>query len=807
LNNYISDSPFVCSHMYHLHENSSNCHNDCRFLTILKGKIVITLHNQKYLFEKNNSIYIPCDCPYELEVLASSILLYVCFHPLFLLDTLGFDYKYITYNSADEHVDTAHSFHQQLAALAAISLQNSQQNELLIHARAYALLDSIFKSCLIVHDEKASTNNKQRAKLRQLYDYVSKNYKHTLSLSETAAFLNYTPQYLSNFIKKNLYVTFADYVNQLRLEAALIFLKYTHESITRIAGLCGFSNLGTFKKTFMECYKMKAEDYTASFSKPDASGNLIEITDLSLALNYIYNYMNYTENISSYSNSTKQQNVTVNAEHISELDSNWNVLINIGKASDFERPAFRQHLARMQKEITFQYGRFSECLSLSVIHHSKDGVTYDFSKIFDVTDFLLRIHLKPFIDIDNKPFDIYQVSPDTWDNYRSFMDAENYDRFLLEILPPFLNACVARYGFDELCTWKFELWRRYNPDQTSLEPVSYYIARFQQIAAIFKQVDANLCLGGPGFNTFQDMVNFTQILSGFQEKPYIPDFISAYYFPISPADRTSAPHSVGYHLTSSPNAMGAKIHEMNELIKQYHFHHSPFYITEYTSYMLSNNYINDSAYPATFILSQAIENYRTVNGLGYWLASDLSLDRKFSASPFFGGNGLFSKDGICKPSYYAFYLLKSLGHLLVSKGEHYIVTSTEKGHIQVLVYYHSNIIEQHILSDPQGENLLYYPNSAFEEQLPLEFQLTLNKLLPGHYNMKEISLDLNHGNVLNIWRQFDFIDNIRSADIAYMRQLSHPSIHNHIEEIEDNFVLHTILNPNEAKLFELELYY
>lgn len=793
--------------MFHIQENSSNFHNDCRFLTILKGKIILTIHERKYLLEKDNIFYIPCDCTYELEAITPSILLYICFHPLFLLDSIGFDYKYISYNSADEHADTVHIFHQQIAALATISLQNSKQNVFLIHSRAYALLDTISKSCLVKPDDTVLVGVKQRAKLQQLYTYVSENYKHPISLLDAATFLGYTPQYLAQFIKKNLQITFADYVHQIRLEAALLFLKYTSESFTRIAGLCGFSNFWTFEKTFLAYYKMKVEDYTVSVSNADISDTLIEITDLSLSLNYIYNYMNYSENISLFSNSTKTEKLSVNVSRITELDFSWNVLINLGKASDFESPSFRQHLVHMQSDISFQYGRFLECLTLSMIHPSEDGVTYNFSKIFEVTDFLLSIHLTPFIDIDNKPFDIYQTDPNAWMDYRSFTDADRYDTFLMEILPPFLNACVARYGFDELCTWKFELWRRYNPEQSSLEPVNTFISRFQQVAAIFKEVDPNLCLGGPGFNSYQDIQHLAQLLTGFQGKAYSPDFISAYYFPFVYTDSVPIQKDVHYRMSSSSNDMADKIREISLLLKATNFDQIPFYITEYTSYLLSNNYINDSAYPATYILSQSIENYGNVNGLGYWIASDLSFDHRNSSSPFFGGNGLFSKDGICKPSYYAFSLLNSLGRFLIAKGENYIVTAREEGRIQTLVYYHSNIVEQQILSDSQGENLLYYPNSAFEAQTPLEFQLTLKQLRSGRYNIKESSLDLNHGNVISIWRQFDFMENIRPTDISYMRQLSRPSIQNRLEDVEGTLVLHTTLNPNEAKLFELELYY
>ncbi len=243
--------------------------------------------------------------------------------------------------------------------------------------------------------------------------------------------------------------------------------------------------------------------------------------------------------------------------------------------------------------------------------------------------------------------------------------------------------------------------------------------------------------------------------------------------------------------------------EEGAMMEEINMGHLPFYITEYSTHISLENYINDSTYAAAYIFHQGIQNQANADALGYWLASDFPLEYGNPNSPLFGGNGLVTKHGIQKPAYYAHDFLNRLGERILYQGEHSIVTHDRNGSLQILVY-HYGILKQSFADAPMNQELLQYPYSAFEDAKPLEFRLTFSELPKGTYRFKEFSIDLDHGNVLRIWGQLNYSTNVNEDEVQYMASQSVPSMRIHMEELKGAYTLHTVLNHNEARLILIE---
>lgn len=807
--NFTSTIPSIESKMYLFSNNDATeqlfSHHTCRFLTVLNSSLVIDDGKREFTLQKNDILYIPSEHSYKMTAKESAILLYICFHPFFLLDTIGFSFLHIKYNSIDTPLESSKEFGLLMASFAVAYSNLSDNYKLPIYAKAFDMLHYI--SLHFIDNKHNSTPvTKQDYKLWKLKEYVQENYKKSITLTDASNALSFTPQYLANFIKKNIGITFNELLNDYRLKASIILLKYTDESISKIAVLCGFSNTSSYTKAFTTKFQKEPMDYKEAHSiqlhKHQTQG-FTKINHPSSIRNYILNFMNYADETNMHQSHAIQTTKQVNMSHKKRFSSYWKMLINLGCAVDFEKPAFRKHLMMLQNDLGFQYGRISGCLLLTRSYQLEQDCTYDFSRIFEIIDFLRSIQLRPFLDIDNKPFRIYKEDETKIPDYDSFLNTAKYDSFLNKILPLFIKACINRYGFDEFSKWKFEVWRRYNPTMTSLEDPSTFYNRFIMIANIFKDMKCEFCLGGPGFNTFLETDYFDRLLAEFKAHNYQPDFFSAYYFPYSPLTPNQHLSASGYHVDYSPNAMLSKVKELKDVLDKRGFRDIPFYITEYTPYIISGNYVNDSTYPATYIFRQVIDNYGKADALGYWLASDISLDNNLSSSPFFGGNGILSRNGIKKPSYYAFELLNKLGTFLVSKGENYIITATDEYRFQVLMYY-NNDIHNEMAKDPMNQTLLLYPYYGFTQTNPLEIQLYLTNMHPGEYSIKETTLDLTHGNVLSIWGQLNHMKDVRPSDVEYMKHQSTPYVHQYLEKVSNTYLLHASLGSNEAKLFTFE---
>jgi xylan 1,4-beta-xylosidase len=812
LYNFISYIPMIDSKMYLFSDLSLKqpliSHHTCRFLTILNSSLVIDDGTKQFTLKKNDTLYIPNEQSYKMLTNGSTIILYICFHPYFLLDTIGFEYRNIQYNSIDTPLESSNDFNLLIASLATAISNTFHNNTFPVYSKAFEILNYVSRNFIPSPIQVSPIEKKLDIKLDTLREYISSNYTKSITLTDAADALDYTPPYLSNFIKKNLNITFNDLLNDYRLEASLLLLKYTNANTYKIAALCGFPNITSYIKTFKTKFNVKPDDFLLSFPltiESDLNSDFTEITQSSTIRNYILNFMNYALNTNTLNDSTILERKQINTRHRKEFYPYWKTLINVGCANDFEKPAFKKHLSMIQNDLNFKYGRLSGCLQLTRSYKLENKYTYDFSIIFEIIDFFKSIHLIPFLDIDNKPFRIYKEDENTSKDYKTFLNADKYDDFLLTILPYFIKGCINRYGFDDFSKWKFEVWRRYNPTMTSLEEPADYFKRFTIISDIFKSINCEFSLGGPGFNSFLEIDYFEQLISVFENTDYKPDFISAYYFPYSPLTPNDHTHANGYNVEYSPNKMLLKINQLKEVLNKNGFSDTPFYITEYTPYIITGNYVNDSTYPATYIFRQVIDNYGKTDALGYWLASDLSLDYSLPPSPLFGGNGIVSRNGIKKSSYYAFDFLNKLGYFLIARGEHYIITASDEYKIQVLIYY-NNEINNYFSDDPMNSKLLHYPYYGFVDAKPLKFQLYLTNMLSGKYSINVSTLDLTHGNVLNIWGHLNHMKEIPPADIEYMKQKSIPSVHQHIEDINDTFLLHTTLGSNEAKLYTIEVY-
>ncbi|MCI9149270.1 MAG: helix-turn-helix domain-containing protein [Lachnospiraceae bacterium] len=805
----ITDIPMIHYEMYYFSGQQTLIHETTRFLCLLSGRLSVLLPDCRYPMAGGDLLYLPEETEYRLNASDAALILYVEFHPYFMQNALGRSRHRIQPFYCDTQPEQRTALSTRIASLISRCLIQDPENTCSVYAEAYELLDYLCRHCMTPPPQLQGQGfDKTAAKLRQLEEYLSGHYTEALSLNDAARALGYTPQYLSSFVKKHLQLTFQDYLNQFRLDTARVLLRYSAEPLNKIAMLSGFPNQGSFLHSFEKEAKRTAEDFRLEMQAAKelyGSPFGILITNASLVLDYIFNYMNYTPAPNAlYKAALREQEEILLVPDL-PVKPIWRFLINLGSAGDYEKPAFRNQLTELQAALHFTYGRCTEVFSLVRIYLINGKKTYDFSRLFRLIDFMRSIGLKPFFDIDVKPFCLYKAPDENPVDYRTYLSTEAYDAFFYEILPVFVKSCITRYGFDEFYTWRFELWRRYNVNLSSLEPPEVFAERFQKTAGIIKELAPETCLGGPGFNGFLSSHRLLELLRPLAGSAYPPDFISAYYFPYShlPGDNQDAPS--GYRAVAAFSTMEGKLREWKSILGELGFSQTPLYVTEYSAHISLENYVNDSTYPATYIFHQAIQNLGVVDGLGFWLATDLSLEYGTPNSPLFGGNGLLTKNGIPKPAYYAHDFLNLLGSRLLKRGAHYIATVSPEDCIQILAYHCGNL-KQSFASSPMNRELLHYPYSAFEDTKPLRLALTLKELIPGRYRIREYSMDLNHGNVLHIWGQLNHSVSITPDEVQYLKAKSIPFMQIHTEELEDSYVLQTTLNINEAKLYLLEPY-
>ncbi len=98
----------------------------------------------------------------------------------------------------------------------------------------------------------ADTLSKER--LRKIISYVEENFRNPISLQDVSDYLGLTKEYFCRFFKKNMGISFLNYLNEVRLSHIYQELQNTDASISEIMERNGFTNQKYFNQAFKKQY-------------------------------------------------------------------------------------------------------------------------------------------------------------------------------------------------------------------------------------------------------------------------------------------------------------------------------------------------------------------------------------------------------------------------------------------------------------------------------------------------------------------------------------------------------------------------
>ena len=92
-------------------------------------------------------------------------------------------------------------------------------------------------------------------------EFIGKNYDRDITLSEAADKVFLNPNYLSSLFKKETDMTFLEYLQKRRMEAAQDLLKDTGVKVSAIPGMVGYSDVKHFSKLFRKIVGLSPSEY------------------------------------------------------------------------------------------------------------------------------------------------------------------------------------------------------------------------------------------------------------------------------------------------------------------------------------------------------------------------------------------------------------------------------------------------------------------------------------------------------------------------------------------------------------------
>ena len=349
----------------------------------------------------------------------------------------------------------------------------------------------------------------------------------------------------------------------------------------------------------------------------------------------------------------------------------WEKTFGSGRAILSLRESYRNDLRTVKAATNFQSIRFHGIFMDEVGLYDPDRMTknpglaaekaqdssaYNFSYVDQIYDGLLANGVRPFVEMSFMPKQLAanpSITQAFW--YKPIVsppkDYVQWDA----MIRAFAAHLIARYGVDEVATWKFEVWNEPNLDFWGGNPrQSTYWELYDHTARALKAVSTRLQVGGPATATAAWVRDFLAHV----KSAHVPaDFVSTHVYANDTAENV-------FHTSediSRETMVFRAVTKVHKEILASPFPHMPLILSEYGASYANEPNITDTTYMGPWLANTIRLCDGLTDTMAYWDFSDVFEEQGPVRSPFYGGFGLIAADSIVKPLFNAFAMLHRLG--------------------------------------------------------------------------------------------------------------------------------------------------
>jgi len=681
--------------------------------------------------------------------------------------------------------------------------EQSEEGALYLNSLYFEMLYILTSYFMIKADDCRVHNigGNDDVRVYEIQTYVQSNYQNQISLNDLANKLYLSTAYLSKYIKKRFGLSFMEYLNNIRLFHAVDDLIYTDKKIIRVALDNGFPSTASFNRAFREYFSVTPSEYRQQIKNEENVPDEKE-----------ENAEQLQEKVQQFLSKKviEDKQVVVDSATILEfevnktttLKRNWNEVMNFGDAYSILRSDVQQHILMAKKEMDFQYIRISNLFTESCYNkNGRDSKYLNLNKLDRVLDFLIDHDIHPFIELGFKPLEINNGVDNTLmkqEHEIVFDSLEAYEKAFEE----FAVHIVNRYGVKEVEKWRFELWQ--DPRMKIDESSGWYYRNFEVGYEVLKKVSKEIKVGGPGLVLGSENHRYKNIFGIWKRRGIIPDFLSVYsygHITIKEGEMYFAKKSIDSQFILN------QVKILRDTLKEMNFPVEEIYITEWNSTFSNRNPLNDSCAHAAYIMKNCIEMVGEVDSMAYWQGSDLYTEYYDSDGILTGDCGTISRDGIKKPSFFAFHFLSFLKDSLIAKNENAIVTTDNRDNYCIAAHNNKRLNYKYAMKE---EHMISYleQNSLFEDLKPIFMEYNLKNVKNGDYVCKVYYVNEKNGSVQNIWEQMEYSKNLSYGEIDYLKRCAMPRVEIKHIHVEDGILrLEMRMEPHEIRVLDINYVY
>ena len=365
------------------------------------------------------------------------------------------------------------------------------------------------------------------------------------------------------------------------------------------------------------------------------------------------------------------------------VDRSFDLSVGSDFAGTLIRPDSMNQLGIAARELGFRYVRLHAIFhdALGTVRSDNGRISYDWTKIDQLYDGLLARGVKPFVELGFTPAAM-ATSPQTifyWKGNTSHPRPEAW----AALVDAFVRHLRQRYGEGEVRSWFFEVWNEPNLAgfwEGADKPA--YMALYESTARTVKAIDPQLRVGGPATAGAALVPEF---LDRAAARNIPVDFVATHTYGVDGGFLDEKGQDDN-KLSTNPDSVTADVRKVRAEIRASKFPNLPLFFTEWSASYNPRDPVHDSYISAPYILTKLRATRGLAQGMSYWTYSDLFEEAGPPPTPFHGGFGLMTREGIRKPAWFAYKYLNQLRGREIASDDAQVLAATDAGGTRVLLW-------------------------------------------------------------------------------------------------------------------------
>ena len=244
-----------------------------------------------------------------------------------------------------------------------------------------------------------------------------------------------------------------------------------------------------------------------------------------------------------------------------------------------------------------------------------------------------------------------------------------------------------------------------------------------------------------------------------------------------------------------------------EVLKEEEFEPAELHITEWNFTISNRNCINDSCAQGAYVMKTCIESVGNVDMMGFWHGSDLHSEFYDTDGVLYGESGLLSRDGIKKPSFYAFHFLYFLQSDLLGKTENALLSTNGHGNYTIVCHNCKQLNYRYTMKEEKDIDVKDI-GELYEDLDAIHLKFEIRNVENGDYIMRSFYVNPENGSVQELWRDMEYLRDLSKGEIEYLRRNATPKVEMRKIHVEDGILrVETKLLAHEIRALDIHYQY